>query len=78
MIGLATAFNVIIIKWKFEHNRFDDAWMDIGVLIALSWVFGGTMGGMIIATISSAVVSLYLLASPPKFSEDSEETDGNT
>ena len=30
-------------------------------------VFSGSMGGAVIATISSFIVSIYLLASPPNF-----------
>lgn len=65
-MGVAAAFNVIIIKWKLENSRISDALLDASVLVILALVFGGTLGGMVIATVSSAIVSLYLLAFPPK------------
>jgi hypothetical protein len=68
IMGIATAFNFGILKWKFEHNRMADLVFDVAVLLALSYLFAGTMGGMIISMVASAVVSLYLLISPPKFS----------
>ena len=67
-MGIAAAFNVLIIKWKIENSRKVDAALDGSVLMLLAAIFGGTLGGMVIATIGSAVVSIYLLAFPPKFS----------
>ena len=67
LIGIATAFNVLIIKWKVEHGRYEDAALDTLVLLVFASIFAGTMGGLIIATISSFIVSIYLLFSPPTF-----------
>lgn len=75
IIGFAAAFNFLIIKWKFEKERYDDACLDIFLLGALSYMFGGTMGGMIIATIGSAVVSVSLLIKPPNFNQRSKRND---
>ena len=68
VMGIAAAFNILIIKWKLENSRIGDASLDAAILILLSLVFGGTLGGMVIATVSSAIVSMYLLVFPPKFS----------
>lgn len=68
IMGLAAAFNILVIKWKIEHERYADAGLDTAILIIFTMVFGGTLGGMVIATVGSAIVSLYLLAFPPKFS----------
>ena len=67
IIGLATAFNVLVIKIKLERLRYEDAAFDAILLILLSLVFGGTYAGMVVATISSAIISVYFMASPPKF-----------
>ena len=67
IIGLATAFNILVIKIKLERLRYEDAAFDALLLIALSMVFGGTYAGMVVATISSAIISVYFMASPPKF-----------
>lgn len=67
IIGLATAFNILVIKIKLERLRYEDAAFDAILLILLSLVFGGTYAGMVVATISSAIISVYFMASPPKF-----------
>lgn len=66
VIGIATAFNFLILKWKFEHGRFADAFLDITTLTILSFLFSGSYGGLVVATVASAFISLYLLAFPPK------------
>ena len=75
IIAIAASFNMLIIKWKVEHKRFADAALDVTILIVLSAMFAHTLGGMIIATISSFMASIYLLWSPPKFTSniDTEE-----
>ena len=66
IIGIATAFNFLILKWKFEHARYMDALLDLGTLAILSFLFSGSYAGLVVATVASAVISLYLLAFPPK------------
>lgn len=66
--GLATAFNFIIIFWKFEHGRTLDSVFDLLTFVAISVMFAGTMEGMSIGMIASAFISTYLLIKPPKFS----------
>ena len=57
----------MIIKWKVEKGRYEDAALDVAILVVFVSVFSGSMGGAVIATISSFIVSIYLLASPPNF-----------
>jgi len=59
--------NFILIKWKVEKNRYEDAALDVAILVVFVSVFSGSMGGTVIASISSFIVSIYLLASPPNF-----------
>ena len=66
IMGVAVAANIIIIKWKFEKDRTNDALLDAGLLIVLAFVFSGTISGLMVGTVASAVISLYLLISPPK------------
>ena len=40
VIGIATFFNLIILKWKFEHERYADLTLDVATLVALSFLFG--------------------------------------
>ena len=70
IMGIATFFNFIILKWKFEKERYADLAFDIATLVTLSWLFSGTVSGMIIAMIASALISLYLIAFPPKFMQN--------
>jgi hypothetical protein len=67
LIGLATAFNLLIIKHKLEKHRYEDGIIDMSILLVLTLVFGGSYGGLVVATITSAIISLYFLASPPRF-----------
>jgi len=65
--GIATAFNFIIILWKFSHDRTMDGVIDLGGFIAISTLFAGTMSGMAAGMVASALLSVYLLIAPPKF-----------
>ena len=67
LIGIAAAFNFLIIKSKLQRKRYEDALLDGAVLLTLSVIFGQTLGGMVIATIGSAIVSLAFMVSPPTF-----------
>jgi hypothetical protein len=65
LFGMATAMNIGVIKWKLEKDRNADALLDAILLVALAWIFGGSITGLAVATISSSFISLYLLVSPP-------------
>jgi len=64
--SLATVFNFIIVKIKLENHRWADAIVDISVALVLGSMFMGTMIGMSIAMMSSALMSIYLWYYPPK------------
>ena len=68
LLGIATAFNFIVLKMKIESKRYGDATLDIIAILILSFIFGGTLGGMMIAMVASAVISLYLYFYPPRIS----------
>lgn len=67
LIGLVAAFNMLIIKYKLERKRFADAILDLFLMVVLGWLFKGTYAGMVVAMVASMSISLFLLASPPKF-----------
>lgn len=69
LIGIATAFNIIVILIKLERGRYADGIFDATFLILLAGVMGGSLGGLIIGTIASAVISIYLFINPPKFTD---------
>lgn len=73
IIGVVTALNLIVLKWKAEKERYGDLALDIGAIIVLNMFFGGTMGGMVIAMIASAIISGYLYYKPPHIFDDEPE-----
>lgn len=80
LIGIVSAFNLIIIKVKLEKKRYEDAVFDLSLMALLAFLFSGSYGGMVVAMVASLATSIYLLASPPKFTSTlhkkfSEELD---
>lgn len=67
VIGIVTAFNLIIFKIKFEQGRYGDLALDFVTFAFLTAFFGHTLGGMMIAMIAGTLVSLYLFIFPPEF-----------
>ncbi len=68
IMGIITAFDFLILKWKFEHRRYADFTMDLGLLLVIIQLFHGSMGGMVVGMIAQVIISFYLLVFPPKFS----------
>lgn len=66
LIGIAVAFNILIVLWKFQHNRILDGFVDGTLLVAVAALFSGSTALLIIGTIGSLIVSIYLLFSPIK------------
>lgn len=66
IIGVVTFLNLIILKIKLERERYSDLAVDVAGLVVLNYFFSGSLGGMTIAMVSSLLLSLYLLAFPPK------------
>ena len=64
--GLATAFNIIIIISKLRNKKWLDAAIDVTAFILISTIFIGTLTGMSIGMVASAMLSVYLLAFPFK------------
>ena len=70
IIGIATAFNILVIKFKLERKRYADGIFDAICLVLLAGVMGGSLGGLIIGTIASACISISLFFNPPKFTNE--------
>lgn len=67
IIGLAVAANLIIVLRKAQAGQYMNALID-GTLLALVAVFFSvSTAALIIGTIGSLVVSLYLIKYPIKF-----------
>lgn len=67
IIGVAVALNFIIVKMKFTRKRWEDATFDILTLTLLMAVFSGSYAGLVVSSIASLLISLYLFVSPPNF-----------
>ena len=70
VIGIATAFNFIVIMFKFKRGRWEDAIFDTLIFIVISYMFAGTISGMSVGMVASAVVSIWLWFDPPNFLQD--------
>jgi len=66
IMGLTVSFNIIIILWKFSKDRIADAVLDASILATVTFIFSGTYSALVVGTIASCVVSIYLLINPPK------------
>lgn len=69
LIGVTVFFNIAIILWKFEKHRYADATLDATLLVLVALIFSGSYGALIVGTVASALVSIYLLISPPQLPE---------
>lgn len=67
IMGMALAFNLLIVLWKYQRSRYLDATLDGALLVLVGIVFSGSTEALAIGTIGSAIVSIYLLINPPKF-----------
>ena len=67
MISIATALNFAILRYKLQLKRYADAILDFTTMLTLGYIFGGTLGGMTIAMIAGALISIYLWFNPAQF-----------
>ena len=64
VMGIALSSNILVILWKLEHRNKTEALLDAGLLALVMYIAGGTLTGMLVGTIASVVVSVYLLLNP--------------
>lgn len=67
LIGIVSAFNMLIIKFKLDRKRYEDAIFDTTLMVVLAYLFAGSYGGMVVAMVASLVISIALFISPPMF-----------
>jgi O-antigen/teichoic acid export membrane protein len=67
LIGLVSAFNLIIILHKFKCKRIEDGIFDVLLFILLVGLFKGSYSGMVVGMVASLCVSTYLWFYPPTF-----------
>ena len=68
LIGFAVFFNIAFIKWKFDRRRYLDACLDTFLMIVVMILFSGSYSALVVGTLASALVSIFLFVSPPKVS----------
>ena len=66
LIGVCVFFNIAIIKWKFTRGQRRNAGLEALLLAGVMIVFHGSFGALVVGTIGSALLSLYLIVSPFK------------
>lgn len=69
IMGVITAFDFLILKWKFERQRYADFTMDLGLLLVIIQLFHGSISGMMIGMVAQVIISFYLLIYPPNISK---------
>lgn len=67
IMGLITFFDFAILKWKFEHKRYGDFALDLGMLFIVLNFFHGSIALTLVGMVAQFVMSIYLLIFPPKF-----------
>ncbi len=65
LIGLAVAANIIFVLFKYERKRYADATLDLILLVVVAMLFSSSYGALVVGTIASLVISIYLYANPP-------------
>ena len=67
-VGVAVALNLIFIKFKLERKRYEDAILDTTILVGIGYLFSGSFDALVVGTMASLLISIYLFIFPPKFS----------
>ena len=73
IMGMAVAFNFIIIVHKYRKKRYADATLDMILMTVICILFSGSFNALATGTIASMIVSIYLLFHPvrmPKLFND--------
>lgn len=75
IVGIAMFFNFATIYIKSNNDRGTEAFVDFAAFVAIMYISSmGGQGAMYAGTIASAIFSIFLYFSPPKFLE-SENTN---
>ena len=61
LVGLAVAFNILVIIAKFNRGRTEDAMIDISLLVLVAYFFSGSYNALVVGTVASATISIALL-----------------
>ena len=64
VLGIAMMFNFTTIYWKFKHNNIANAILDGVILGLIMYLTAGSVAGLSIGTVASALFSIYLVFDP--------------
>jgi len=67
IMGLAVAFNILIVLWKLTHKRILDGFVDGALLVVVAMIFSASLGALMMGTVGSFIVSVYLYFCPIRF-----------
>ena len=64
LMGIATAFNIIVIISKYRRLRIWDATLDLAILAVFATVLAGSTQSLATGTVASCIISIYLYMKP--------------
>ena len=64
ILSIFVILNFIILRIKIDKRRFTDTFVDLAVMLFLTYLFNGTYKGMIVAMVSGFIFSVYLYFYP--------------
>ena len=67
VIGIVTAINFLFIKKKFDLKRYEDAILDLLLLVVILVIFSGSYGALVVGMVASLIISISFYANPPAF-----------
>ena len=67
IIGIVTAINFLFIKKKFDLKRYEDAILDLTLLVVILTLFSGSYGALVVGMVASLIISIAFYANPPAF-----------
>ena len=67
-LGALLTADLLFVRFKWIHQGAFPAIVDIGLLVLINAVIGGTIMGEIIGTIAAFFISIYLWFFPPHIS----------
>lgn len=64
LMGICVFFNFVVIIRKFRKARYADASLDTALFVIVMFMFSGSYNALVVGTIASALVSVYLFFNP--------------
>ena len=75
LIGVTVVVTILICFWHFKRSNYATLAMNVLIVGGLVYLFGRTLGGLIIAAVASGLVSVIFLIWSPLKGLDNEFKD---